>query len=191
VDHEVARIDNQAAVPAVTTVRAVVRDVVAAVAAEELPLVDELARFDDDTVVGRLVSKRERADPLGFGWGEIAALVTPVVWLTVDQAARRIGTAAGNGAATGMKAVWHRVRGRHAAPRTIVPLTGEQLAQVHEQITTAAARKGLSARRATEIADAVVTRLAVVKPDERPIRSTESSADPDAGHASEKARTTG
>ncbi|MEV6036511.1 hypothetical protein AB0L65_35525 [Nonomuraea sp. NPDC052116] len=31
-----------------------------------------------------------RRQTLGFGLGEVAALVTPVVWLAVDHAAQRI-----------------------------------------------------------------------------------------------------
>lgn len=77
-------------------------DVVAEVAPEELPLVAGLAGFDDATAVRRLGGRGRRRETLGFGLGEVAALVTPVVWLVVDHTAQRIvGTAvdgaAGNG----------------------------------------------------------------------------------------------
>jgi hypothetical protein len=84
-------------------VRDVVRDVVAEVASEELVIVEELTRFDDDTVVRRLARSGRRRDPLGFGVGEIAALVTPVVWLVLDEAAKRAADSAVDGAAKGAK----------------------------------------------------------------------------------------
>ncbi|WP_432932771.1 hypothetical protein ACQPZZ_15860 [Microbispora sp. CA-135349] len=83
----------------------VVRDVVAEIAPEELVLVDGLAGLDPDAVIRRLGRRGGRREPLGFGLGEVAALVTPVVWLVVEEGARRIGSAAGEGAAKGTKAV--------------------------------------------------------------------------------------
>src|SRR5437879_4790292 len=64
-------------------VRDVVREVVAEIAPTELALVDGLAQFDDATAVRRLRPRGGRREPLGFGLGEILALVTPVVWLAL------------------------------------------------------------------------------------------------------------
>jgi hypothetical protein len=72
-------------------VRDVVRDVVVEVAEEELPIVDGLAGFDDAGALRRLRGRGRRREPLGFGLGEVAALVTPVVWLVVDEIARQVG----------------------------------------------------------------------------------------------------
>jgi hypothetical protein len=96
-------------------VRDVVRDVVAEVAPEELVVVDGLARFDDETVVRRLARPGQRRDPLGFGVGEIVDLATPVVWLVVNEAAKRAAGSAVNETAKGTKALLRKVfrrRGR-------------------------------------------------------------------------------
>ncbi|MGW0513628.1 hypothetical protein ACWD1W_31050 [Streptomyces olivaceoviridis] len=44
-----------------------------------------MAGFDDATVVRRLGGRSRRSDTLGFGLGEVAALVTPVVWLALHR----------------------------------------------------------------------------------------------------------
>ncbi|MFE0250515.1 hypothetical protein [Streptomyces sp. NPDC059010] len=141
--------------------RDIVRDVVADVAVDELPLVDGLFRFDDATVVRRLSGRGRRREPLGFGWGEVMVLVTPVVWLTVDQAARRAADVIVEGSAQRTTAALRRVFRRRPAPVAVPPLTREQLAQVREQVLEAAGERGISERRAKEIADAVVARLAL------------------------------
>jgi hypothetical protein len=147
-----------------TRIYEVVHDVVAEVAPEELPLVTGLDMLDDDAVVRRLGRQGGRREPLGFGLGEVATLVTPVVWLMIDEAARRVGGAAIEGAAKGSKAVLRRLLRRPAAPVTVPALTRQQLAEVHRRVLETAAQRGLGDRRATLIADAVVTRLALTAP---------------------------
>ncbi|MEU8036898.1 hypothetical protein [Streptosporangium sp. NPDC049078] len=142
----------------------VVRDVVAKVAPEELVLVDGLAVLDDDAVMRRLGRRRGRREPLGFGLGEVAVLVTPVVWLVVDEAARRIGSEAGGSAAKGTKAILRKLL-RKRTPAVVVPaLTREQLAEVHQQVVETAMKHGLEDSRARLIADAVAGRLALAAP---------------------------
>ncbi|WP_211591415.1 hypothetical protein [Microbispora sp. H10836] len=147
-----------------TRVLDVVRDVVAEVAPEELVLVNGLAGLDDDAVMRRLGRGGGRREPLGFGLGEVAVLVTPVVWLVVEETARQMGSAAGEGAAKGTKAVLRRLT-RRPAPAVDVPdLTREQLAGVHRQVVETAVKHGLEDSRARLIADAVVGRLALAAP---------------------------
>ncbi|MFE4612157.1 hypothetical protein ACWGCP_08725 [Streptomyces niveus] len=145
-------------------VRDLVRDVVTELAPEELPLVAGLSVFDDAGAVRRLGGRDRRRETLGFGLGEAAALVTPVVWLAVDQAAQRmLGTWMENGI-TRTGTALRRLLGRPVSePVVIPPLTREQLALVRESVLTTAARRGLEAERATAIADAVVTRLVLVE----------------------------
>ncbi|MEV5145156.1 hypothetical protein AB0L14_12080 [Streptomyces sp. NPDC052727] len=144
-----------------TRVRDVVHDVVVEVAPEELPLVAGLAGFDDATAVRRLGGRGRRRDTLGFGLGEVAALVTPVVWLALDQAAQRIvGTAVDSGVSRAASALRKLFR-RPAEAVTVPPLTREQLAQVRESVLKTAAQRGLEEERASTIADAVVARLAL------------------------------
>ncbi|MCX4881700.1 hypothetical protein [Streptomyces sp. NBC_00847] len=148
--------------------RDVVRDVVADVASDELPLVDGLFRFDDRTAVRRLSGRGRRREPLGFGWGEVVVLVTPVVWLTVDQVAKRVGEVIAEDAARGTRAVVRRVFRRRPAPVVVPPLTREQMAQVRKDVLQAAGERGMSERRAKEIADAVVTRLVLAEASDPP-----------------------
>ncbi|MDG9681223.1 hypothetical protein QC334_00480 [Streptomyces sp. DH18] len=144
--------------------RDLVRDVVTQVAPEELPLVAGLAGFDDATAVRRLRGRDRRREPLGFGLGEVAALVTPVVWLALDQAVQRILGTWVDQAITGTGTTLRRLFRRPVSePVTIPPLTPEQLALVRESVLTMAARRGLEPERATVIADAVVTRLVLVE----------------------------
>jgi len=148
-------------------VRDVVRDVVATVAPEELPLVEELARHDDAAVVRQLGRRGRQRKPLGFGLGEIAMMATPVAWLALDQAAQRIADYAVDGAAKGVRAALRRVFRRRAAPVTIPPLTREQLGQVRRLVVEMGVHRGLGEKRASVIADAVVARLALA-PSEDP-----------------------
>ncbi|MEW1659970.1 hypothetical protein [Streptomyces sp. NPDC093707] len=146
-------------------IRDVVRDVVARLAPEEMPVVTALAGLDEDVALRRLRRGGRREDPLGFGLGEVAALVAPVVWVALDGAVRRIGDAAGEGAAKGMRSVARRLFRRRSAPAVMPTLTREQLGQVWQLVLETAGQRGLSAQRATTIADAVVARLALTAPD--------------------------
>ncbi|MFI5664397.1 hypothetical protein [Streptomyces sp. NPDC051684] len=146
-------------------VRDVVRDVVAEVAPEEQPLVAGLARFDDATVVRRLGDRRGRREPLGFGLGEVVALVTPVVWLAVNQTAQRVVGAALDGAAGRARAALRRLSRRPPEVVTVPPLSREQLLMVRELVLEVAAERGLAAERAEGVADAVVARLVLAGPE--------------------------
>ncbi len=142
-------------------VRDLVRSVVAVLAPEELPLVDGLRRFDDATVVRRLSGRHGHREPLGFGAGEIAMLVTPVVWLVLDGVAQRMAAATADRVAQGATGTLRRIFRRPAAPVEVPPLTREQLAEVRALVLATAEQRGLSPRRAAEIADALVARLAL------------------------------
>ncbi|MFI9625863.1 hypothetical protein [Streptomyces sp. NPDC052042] len=145
-------------------VRDLVRDVVTEVAPEELPLMAGLAGFDDVRAVRRLGERDRRQETLGFGLGEVAALVTPVVWLAVDQAAQQIvGTWVNNGISRTGIALRRLLRRPVSEPVAIPPLTREQLVLVRESVLTMAAQRGLESERAAVIADAVVTRLVLVE----------------------------
>ncbi|MGI5473185.1 hypothetical protein [Streptomyces sp. CA-132043] len=143
----------------------VVRDVVAEVAAEELPVVDGLAALDEEVVARRMGRGRSEQDPLGFGLDEVAVLVTPVVWLAVHEAARQLGGQAAIGATRGVKAVGRRIFRRSAESAVIPALSREQLREVRELVVKVGAERGLSERRAETIADAVVVRLTLTAQD--------------------------
>ncbi|MEV8322255.1 hypothetical protein [Kitasatospora sp. NPDC056731] len=171
---EAAHSESRKAAPGGARVRDVVRDVVAEAAAEELPLVAWLTRFDDASAVRRLAG-RSRSEPLGFGLGEVAALVTPVVWLALDQVGQRIADAAVDGAAKGLRAGLRKVFRKGAVPVTIPPLTREQLVEVRQSVLDSAAQRGLAEQRASAIADAVVARLALADPGDTGHESAEAA----------------
>jgi hypothetical protein len=143
----------------VVAVRDVVRDVVAEVAPAELPLVDGLAFDDDETVVRRLSRTGPRREPLGFGWGEVVGLVTPVVWLVLDQVAQRLAGAAVDGTTRGTRGLLRRFVRRNRAPAAIPKLTGDQLAELRREVLEQAIRRGLDAGTAIDLADTLVRRL--------------------------------
>lgn len=140
-------------------VRDVVRSVVAALAPEELPLMEGLRRFDDATVVRRLSRKGGRRTPLGFGIGEVAALVTPVVWLVLDGVAQQMMATPVNRASQRVTGMVRRLLRRPAPVAGIPPLTRDQLVEVRALVLSASAQRGLAPERAAEIADAVVAQL--------------------------------
>lgn len=142
-------------------VRDVVREVVAQAAPEELPVVDGLAAFDDVAVVRRLRRRGRRREPLGFGLGEVAVLVTAIVWLVVDEAAKCAAGAVVDGTAKRLRGVLRKVFRRRAEPVVVPPLTRDQFADVQQRVLEAAAAAGLSEKRAKAIADAVVASLAL------------------------------
>ncbi len=146
--------------------RDVVRDVVAKVAPEELPLVDGLRTVEYRAAVRRLSRGRTRREPLGFGLDEVAGLVTAVVWIAVDEAVRAsIGTVvdgAKRRTTSRLRALLHR-----RAPDPVVPpLTSEQLAVVHSRVRELCMQAGINAERAGQIADSVVARLALTASNE-------------------------
>ncbi|WP_217144741.1 hypothetical protein [Streptomyces sp. AC627_RSS907] len=145
--------------------RDVVRRVIADQAPDELPLVDGLSALDDVTAVRRLSGRGQRSEPLGFGVGDIAVLITPVVWLALDQTARRLTDVVVDGAAQRSTTLLRRLFRRNREPATVPPLTRRQLAEVHRTVLDVAGQRGLPAERAEEIADKVVTALTLAEPD--------------------------
>ncbi|MGW4123944.1 hypothetical protein [Nocardia sp. NPDC004711] len=143
-----------------STVFAIVRDVIAIVSPDELPIIDGMAGFDASTITQRLEQMKASREPLGFGVAAVAALATPVVWIAVNRAADRLGVAVGDGAASAMKTLTRKVFRRKAEqPRRMPPLTEEQLAEIQRQALEIAGQRGLDEARAQAIADGLVVRL--------------------------------
>ncbi|MCX4967130.1 hypothetical protein OHA98_20520 [Streptomyces sp. NBC_00654] len=162
-------------------VRDLVRSVVASVAPEELPLVEGLRRFDDATVTRRLSRRGKRREPLGFGIGEVAALVTPVVWLVLDGVAQHMVATTVTNASQRVTGMTRRLLRRPASVAVVSALTRDQLVQVRALILAAAQQRGLPAERADELADAVVARLALFDESDAPAPpAPEPPADPGA-----------
>ncbi|MCX4458722.1 hypothetical protein OOK58_43210 [Streptomyces sp. NBC_01728] len=142
------------------TVREVVRGVVAEVAPHEVQVLDRLSSLDDESVTRLFSRRKRRGEPLGFGIAEVAALVTPVVWLVVDELARRGVEAAVDGTARPARSIWRwLLRRPPELPGTIPPLTPEQLGAVRQRVLERAGEAGLSGPAAEALADAVFYRL--------------------------------
>lgn len=142
-------------------VRDIVRSVVVSQARHELPYFTRLARSGDSWVLWRLNRSRGRDEPLGFGLGEMAALATPVVWVTLNEAAREFGSAAGDGMFAGVQELVRRILRRKPRPATVPPLTTEQRKKVRDTVYEELLTKKMSEKRAGDIANAVYYELSV------------------------------
>ncbi|GGP93522.1 hypothetical protein [Streptomyces roseolilacinus] len=150
--------------------RATVLDVVGSVverhAPQERQLVEDLAGLDYDLVVRRMrqASSGGRSDPLGFGFGDVATLLTPLVLLVVDEACRA-AVADGTGRLMNRAAaVLGRLRPsarRAAGPPEVPALDRGQLATVRRRVREEAVRRGIGGTEADALADSVVARLAL------------------------------
>ncbi len=89
-----------------------------------------------------------------------------MVWLVLDQVARRALDAAADGLVERGRAGLRRVlrRGAAAPPRTLPELDRAQLTLVRTQILRQATERGINTDEATSLADAVVAHLATADP---------------------------
>ncbi|MFF7501280.1 hypothetical protein ACFZBM_17870 [Streptomyces lavendulae] len=142
-----------------------VRDVVCGVVAEhaphELPLVEGMLRFDDERAVRILAGRGRRKEPLGFGLAEASALVTPIVWLALDQVARHGVDLVTESAAARCRRLLRRLlrRGAGAPPAELRELDAVQLTGIRQRILERAVSRGMSQTEAEALADAVIAQL--------------------------------
>lgn len=137
------------------------RDIVGELAPHELIVLDALLLVDDDTALRRLGSGRHR-DPLGFGLGEAATLLTPMVWMALDEAARQVVSTTVASAGRRARPWLRRIRHRPAEPaqsRLLPHLTPEQLEAVRSRVARLAVESGLEREAAGALAERVVARL--------------------------------
>lgn len=141
-------------------ISAIVRDVISQVAPEELPIVDGLAALEHHQVIRRVRQRPRKHEQLGFGLGEVAVLVTPILWLVLDQTAQHIAGSAVKGTGNGLKALTRKLLRRSSGAVTLPPLNQPQLDLLWQEVVTAAQQKGLPDEKARELADALVSRVA-------------------------------
>jgi len=135
----------------------IVRDVVARVAPEEIPIVDGLAALGSDTASRRLARAGKRRQPLGFGLGDVVVVVTPVVWVAVEHVAGRLADSAADSL---VGRVGRLLRRRKSGIRVVeLPLTPEQLAEVRRKTLETGVGQGLTTEQSEAIADAIIARL--------------------------------
>jgi hypothetical protein len=135
------------------------RDLVGAIAPEELPLFAAMSKawFADPT----RVQMNQGDDVLAFGVAEAAALLSPVLLAAATQALNYAGEQLGRDVAAASVG-WLREQLRHLFHRqeSGVSLDARQIAQVRA-ITLETARKfRIPKAKATEIADAMTARFA-------------------------------
>lgn len=145
-------------------VRDVVRAVIVEVAPEELPVVDGLRQFDDETAVARLAGRGTRREPLGFGLEEIVYIATPVVWVALDEGVRRVVGRAVDGTPRGAKRLLRKLFRRRSEPLVVPALTAEQVAGVRRRILELSEKSGLDPERAEVLADRVAAHLLLPPP---------------------------
>ena len=145
------------------TVRGVVRAVVAQLEPGEVTALDGLLRHDDEQVRRWLGGRRRGGGTIGFGLHDVVLLLTPVVWMAVDEAMHEV---VGKGVDKGAKGigrvlrrVFRRRRAHVSTPPALPPLDEDQLSWVRAIVAQSARRRGVPQRRATEIADLVATQL--------------------------------
>jgi hypothetical protein len=140
-------------------VGSVVRDVIADLAPEELPVVRGLSELGPDVARRRLRRRRTR-DPVGFGLDVAVPLMTPVAWIAVDELVRRAVDGASDSLASRiagfLRRVWRRPAPRAAA---VPPLSPAQLEQVRGRILELAPKYYLTTENAEALADRVAARL--------------------------------
>lgn len=128
---------------------------------QELPLLAGLRLLGEPEIGRRLATGAKRDDPLGFGLGEVVTLMTPVVWVAVQEAAKQV---AGEAVGDTTKGLFERLRAklRRRRPQTLPhALTPDQLTAVHAKVLAVAENAGLDSEHATLFADGVVGRLAM------------------------------
>lgn len=145
------------------TVRGVVRAVVVALEPGEAPALDGLLRHDDAQVRRWLGGRRRGGAMVGFGLHDVVLVLTPVVWMAVEEAMHEVVGKGVDEGAKGLGAVFRRVfRRRRTSVRTppaLPSLDEDQLARVRAIVARSAKRRGVSQRRASEIADLVAMQL--------------------------------
>ncbi|WP_194905907.1 hypothetical protein [Catenulispora rubra] len=142
-------------------IRDVVRSVISSQSSGELPYFTRLARTGDPWILWRLRHRRGRDEPLGFGLGEMATLATPVVWITLNEAAKKFGSAAGDGMLAGVGALLRRILHRKPRLATIPPLTEEQRERIRDAVRQELENRKLGNQRAADIANAVFLELSM------------------------------
>ena len=145
-----------------TTAWDVVRDVVAQVAPEELPVVVGLSRFGDQSVSRRLAKRAKHTERLGFGLDEAVVLVTPVAWTALQEVVKRMAGSAADTLVGRLKAAARRVLRQKTHPQPLPRFGTLELAEVRRRVLEAAASSGVAEKRATLLADSVVGRLALI-----------------------------
>jgi hypothetical protein len=147
-------------------VRDVVERVVREEAPQEWPLVEGLRRFPDARVQGVLAREGKADEALGFGLETVAALVTPVLWAVLSQAARHLFESTVDDATDGLlKRARRWLRGsRDEEALTVPDLTGDQVEALRAVVLRECAAAGVGEGTSERVGRAVAEALAGAPP---------------------------
>lgn len=145
------------------------RDLVGNIAPDELLLFEPLvAAYQRDP--DGMQDNGKRDDMLGFGTGEIAVLLTPVVLtimhsvlpLLIEVVQKTVKEHGSTALAEAIKSLFTHYRSITSSKSLPPPLTADQLRQVRHTAMQKARQRGLEDVQATSLADAIVANLATV-----------------------------
>ena len=137
----------------------IVRVVTAEFAPEELLFLDALALLPPDEIGRTFADADSQDDPLGFGMGEVAAVVVPVVWVAVQQVVNELATSAADGLVARAGIALRKWR-RKPAPAESLPHFGPaELDAVHTNVRAKAIDAGMTPERAELLAYRVADEL--------------------------------
>ncbi|MEU2512494.1 hypothetical protein [Streptomyces syringium] len=124
---------------------------------ERLVLDAVLREPNDERVVRRLRRQRRKGDPLGFGAGEVAALLGPLLMAVLDESFRAVaGAAAGALVTTGFRRVFRR-----RATTRLPALPPDQLRKVHDLVVEKLVESEIPEETARAVAEHISGRLAL------------------------------
>lgn len=153
--------------------RALLREVIAETAPDELDWLDGYDALDDQDFT-KVLDRRSRREPLGIGLSELVALSTPVVWYVLQKAAEHAAETALDESIRKTGRWWQR---RRKAPLELAPMPVVRIDAVREAILESASEAGLDEELAQHLADGVVKRLKTKAEEPDP---ESGSPDPDA-----------
>ncbi len=145
------------------------RDLVAIAAPHELPLFRAVSEAYLNDPERALKAQRGKDEMLGFGMGEAAVLLSPIILAVVTDVLRYVtehvlqtvkseGAALASGA---VKNMFKKFRGEEKKEGKVSPLTAEQIAQVRRLSFERARQLDLPEAQAGLLADAVAGSLAL------------------------------
>lgn len=117
-------------------------------------MVDGLGELDDATVVARLSRTGSRDERLGFGLEDLVVLVSPVLYIVLDQAVRKIVDDSLDGARRGLPGLLRRWRPRPPTP-PLPELSAQQIAQIRDQFEALAKERGVPEDKIDRVGAAV------------------------------------
>jgi hypothetical protein len=138
------------------SVGAVVRAVVEQAAPEELPILDGIGGMDDATVVARFVRGGPSDERLGFGLDDLAVLVSPVLYIVLDQAVRKLVDDSIDDTRRKLPGWLRRMARRRTSTPHVPELSEKQVAEIRDQVAALALERGVPRDKVEQVQRAVV-----------------------------------